>query len=168
MGLRPGQRPTQADEKRVLFSNYCPGKRRPPLCHFDRSVPGFPTSRSWQRPRVRFSSKGNRMILINATALYRKSGERSGEICGPFLEMFFDRAQRSGGTCDSAALPWECFSIELDTVDAEEPLRPAPPSSPEMKHARLLCPQRLKSIEFYRILQKTELQTWHPAQSGRG
>ena len=31
------------------------------------------------------------MILINATALDRKSGERSGEICGPFLEMFFDR-----------------------------------------------------------------------------
>jgi hypothetical protein len=27
--------------------------------------------------------------------------QRSGEICGPFLEMFFDRAKRSGGTCGS-------------------------------------------------------------------
>src|SRR5580658_8276258 len=26
-----GQRPTQGDEKRVLFSNYCCWKRRPPL-----------------------------------------------------------------------------------------------------------------------------------------
>src|ERR1700727_1559708 len=31
-----GQRPTQGDEKRVLFSNYCCWKRRPPLCHLDR------------------------------------------------------------------------------------------------------------------------------------
>ena len=27
----------------------------PPLCHLDRSVPGFSTSRCWQRTRVRFS-----------------------------------------------------------------------------------------------------------------
>src|SRR5580698_2316825 len=33
-----GLRPTQADEKRVLFSNYCCWKRRPPLCHLDRSA----------------------------------------------------------------------------------------------------------------------------------
>jgi hypothetical protein len=31
-------RPTQADEKRLLFRNYCPGKRCPPLCHLDRSA----------------------------------------------------------------------------------------------------------------------------------
>src|SRR3984957_20976825 len=30
-----GQRPTQGDEKRVLFSNYCCWKRRPPLCHLN-------------------------------------------------------------------------------------------------------------------------------------
>jgi hypothetical protein len=35
-----GQRPTQGDEKRVLFSNYCCWKRRPPLCHLDRSSEG--------------------------------------------------------------------------------------------------------------------------------
>jgi hypothetical protein len=50
-----GQWPTQDDEKQLLFSNYSPWKHRPPLCHLDRSAPGFPTSRYWQRPRVRFS-----------------------------------------------------------------------------------------------------------------
>ena len=30
-------------------------RNRPSLCHLDRSVPGFPTSRCWQGPRVRFS-----------------------------------------------------------------------------------------------------------------
>src|ERR1700735_4946590 len=28
----------QGEEKRVLFSNYCCWKRRPPLCHLDRSA----------------------------------------------------------------------------------------------------------------------------------
>jgi hypothetical protein len=37
-GAVMGQRPTQGDEKRVLFSNYCCWKRRPPLCHLDRSA----------------------------------------------------------------------------------------------------------------------------------
>jgi hypothetical protein len=35
-----GLRPTQGDEKRVLFSNYRRRKRRPPLCHLDRSSEG--------------------------------------------------------------------------------------------------------------------------------
>ncbi len=30
--------PTQGDEKRLLFSNDCRWKRRPPLCHLDRSA----------------------------------------------------------------------------------------------------------------------------------
>jgi hypothetical protein len=46
--------PTQGDEKRLLFSNDCRWRHRPPLCHLDRSVPGFPTSHCRQRPRVRF------------------------------------------------------------------------------------------------------------------
>ena len=29
---------SQGDEKRVLFSNYCCWKHRPPLCHLDRSA----------------------------------------------------------------------------------------------------------------------------------
>jgi hypothetical protein len=34
-----GLRPTQGDEKR-FSSNYCLWKRRPPLCHLDRSSEG--------------------------------------------------------------------------------------------------------------------------------
>jgi hypothetical protein len=30
--------PTRGDEKRLLFSNYSPSKRRPLLCHLDRSA----------------------------------------------------------------------------------------------------------------------------------
>jgi len=33
-----GQRAPQGDEKRLLFSNYCPSKHRPSLCHLDRSA----------------------------------------------------------------------------------------------------------------------------------
>ena len=50
--------PTQGDEKRLLFSNNCRWRHRPPLCHLDRSAA------QWRD--LRFS--------------------------GPFLEMFFDRA----------------------------------------------------------------------------
>ena len=35
-----GLRPTQGDEKRVLLSNYCCWKRRPPFCHLDRRSHG--------------------------------------------------------------------------------------------------------------------------------
>src|SRR6202046_4071133 len=37
-----GLRPTQGDEERVLFSNHCCWKRRPPLCHLDRRNHGPP------------------------------------------------------------------------------------------------------------------------------
>jgi hypothetical protein len=30
--------PPQGDEKRLLFSNYCPSKHRTSLCHLDRSA----------------------------------------------------------------------------------------------------------------------------------
>ncbi len=50
-----GPSATQGDEKPLLFSNYPFWKRHPPLCHLDRSEPGFPTSRCWRRPRVRLS-----------------------------------------------------------------------------------------------------------------
>ena len=62
-----GLRPTQGDEKRLLFSNYSLRKRPSPLCHLDRSAA------QWRD--LRFG--------------------------GSFLEMFFDRAKRSGGTCGS-------------------------------------------------------------------
>jgi hypothetical protein len=56
-----------------------PGKPPPSPCH---PGPGFPASRCWQGPRVRFSFKENRMQFIGATGIHRKSGgapeERSG------------------------------------------------------------------------------------------
>ena len=89
-----GLRPTQGDEKRLLFSNYLPWKHRPPICHLDRSAPGFPTSRCWQRPRVRLSVERAACRPSTPRVFIGNPGERSGEICGngPFLEMFFDRA----------------------------------------------------------------------------
>src|ERR1700729_527877 len=47
------QRPTQGDEKRVLFSNYCCWKRQPPLCHLDRSAA------QWRDLRCQRSFPGN-------------------------------------------------------------------------------------------------------------
>jgi hypothetical protein len=42
--ISPGEvmclRPTQGDEKWVLFGNHTEWKRRPPLCHLDRSSEG--------------------------------------------------------------------------------------------------------------------------------
>jgi hypothetical protein len=35
-----GFRPTQDDEKRLLFGRRFPRKHRPPLCHLDRSSEG--------------------------------------------------------------------------------------------------------------------------------
>jgi hypothetical protein len=70
-------------------------KRYPPLCHPDRSVPGFPATLHWTRPRVRLSVKERRMKSINATKFHRKSGggkSRDLQFRRPLLEMFFDRA----------------------------------------------------------------------------
>src|ERR1700744_6185104 len=50
-----GLRPTQGDEKRVLFSNHTQWKRRPPLCHLDRSSEGG----EWRDLRFQRSFPGN-------------------------------------------------------------------------------------------------------------
>ena len=55
-------------------------------CHPDRSVPGFPTSRCSNDCVCGFLQE-NRMMLINATGLNRKSGERSGGTCGFFPSL---------------------------------------------------------------------------------
>jgi hypothetical protein len=44
--------PTQGDEKRLLFSNYCPWKHCPPLCHLDRGS-------GVERSAVQRSFRGN-------------------------------------------------------------------------------------------------------------
>ena len=69
-----GLRPTQGDEKRLLFSNYS-----------SLEAPPSPLSSRPERTRISYfaaltratvavSRKGNRMNLINATTLNRKSG----------------------------------------------------------------------------------------------
>jgi hypothetical protein len=66
------------------------------------SRPGFPVTQHWTRPRVRLSLKERRMRSVNATKFHRKSGgakPRDLQLYGPFLEMFFDRVQRSGEIC---------------------------------------------------------------------
>ena len=115
-----GRGPAQGDQKR-LSSNYSRCKRRPPLCHLDRSsVPGFPTSRCSRRPRVRLSLK--RAACDQSTPLFSTGSpgeERSGEICGsgPFLEMSFGIA------------PWKPnqfeLRLELCITSTARPSRPS-------------------------------------------
>jgi hypothetical protein len=66
-----------------VISTGAPKERSGEICGFsglflemflDRSVPGFPASRCWRRPRVRLSVK-------RAACRPSKPGERSGEIC---------------------------------------------------------------------------------------
>src|SRR5580700_768861 len=40
----------------------------------DRSVPGFPATQLWTKPRARLSLKERRMRSANATKVHRKSG----------------------------------------------------------------------------------------------
>ena len=100
-----GLRPTQGNEKRLLFSNYSVWKPRPPLCHLDRSVPGFPTSLLLATTTSAALRIESRMQIINATDLDRKSGgtrisyftaASDDHVCGsPYREPHADR-QRHG------------------------------------------------------------------------
>ena len=83
---------------KVMKSTFCsattlPWKHRPPLCHLDRSAPGFPTSRCWLLPRVRLSLKRAACRSSKPRVSTGNPGsvvERS--LCGCFfLGMFFDR-----------------------------------------------------------------------------
>src|ERR1700721_3001800 len=109
-----GLRPAHGDEKR-LSSNYSRWKRRPPLCHLDRSSEGaewrdlrcqrsfpgnvFRPEKSWAKgpPKVMKNGSCSATTLNGSAALpfvISTGAQRSGEICGvggPFLEMFFDR-----------------------------------------------------------------------------
>src|ERR1700679_1849768 len=69
----------------------CKWKKCPPLCHPDRSVPGFPATMHWTGPRVRLSVRERRMKCTNATKVNRKSGVakwRDLQFSKPLLEMF--------------------------------------------------------------------------------
>jgi hypothetical protein len=87
-----GLRPTQGDEKRLLFSNYS-----------SLEAPPSPLSSRPERTRISYFAllatttcaalrRESRMQTLNATGLHRKSGGvqwRDLRFSGPFLEMFF-------------------------------------------------------------------------------
>jgi hypothetical protein len=70
-----GLRPTQGDEKRLLFSNYSPWKRHLSPCHPDRSAA------QWRD--LRFSGPSVEMFFDGA--------QRSGENCGFSLHSKLSR-----------------------------------------------------------------------------
>src|SRR5580693_1071590 len=109
--------------KRVLFSNYCCRKRRPPLCHLDRSAA------QWRDLRCRRSFLGNVFsteVMKNGSCsaatvagsaalpfVISTGAQRSGEICGvsgPFLGNVSTEVMKNGScsattVAGSAALP---------------------------------------------------------------
>jgi hypothetical protein len=90
-GVVMGLWPTQGDEKRLgpattlygtvalsfVIPSEAEGSAVPRTFRgyvFRQSVPGFPATLHWTRPRMRLSFKERRMMFANATKLYRKSG----------------------------------------------------------------------------------------------
>jgi hypothetical protein len=77
--------------------------------------------------------KENHMQLTEAATLVRKSGEAEGSaVRGPFVDMFFDRAQRSGAerSLRVDASSRKCFSTER-----------VPCQTPKCPLVRKHCPQ---------------------------
>jgi hypothetical protein len=77
---------------RVVSSNRSLSMRRPPLCHPERTRISY-----YAAPKMTsFAAfiKESRMSFAEPTGLNRKSGAAEGSAVprGPFLEMFFDRA----------------------------------------------------------------------------
>src|SRR5882757_3358189 len=88
-----GQRPTYEDENGFYSATLSPRKRCPPLCHLDRSAPGFPASLPWTGPRVRLSLRKGAYCSPAQPTSTGNPGERSGEISVlmPLLGNVFDR-----------------------------------------------------------------------------
>src|SRR5882757_10668262 len=80
---------------RPKASNRFLSKRTPPLCHLDRSAPGFPASLPWTRPRVRLSLRKGAYCSPAQPTSTGNPGERSGEISVwmPFLGNVFRRSE---------------------------------------------------------------------------
>jgi hypothetical protein len=68
------------DEKRLLSSNFSFWRRPSTVCHLDRSVPGFPTSRCPRRPSVRLSVRRAACRPSTPRVFTGNPWERSGEI----------------------------------------------------------------------------------------
>ena len=97
-----GLRPAQGDEKRVLFSNYTQWKRRPPLCHLDRSSEGA----EWRDLRFQRSFPGNVFRPEESRAFGPPKAMKSGSCSAPTLNgsaalpfVISTGAQRSGEIC---------------------------------------------------------------------
>jgi hypothetical protein len=84
----PGRVVAEQEQFLSIFSLW---ERPSLLCHLDRSVPGFPTSRCSQRPRVRLSVKRAACRASKPRVSTGNPGERSGEISVwmPFLGNVF-------------------------------------------------------------------------------
>src|SRR5580698_1976958 len=101
-----GLRPTQGDEKRVQFRNHTQWKRRPPLCHLDRSSEGA----QWRDLRCQRSFPGNvfrqgdekRVVFSNYCLLEAPPSPLSSR-----PELRRSVVERSAV---SAVLSWKCFS----------------------------------------------------------
>jgi hypothetical protein len=111
-GPTAGLRPTQGDEKSLrpattLYRTVAPSFVIPSEAEgsavprtfrghvFRQSVPGFPASLHWTRPRMRLSLKGRRIMFDNASNYYIKSGV----------------AERRDLCVDASS--WRCFSTEV-------------------------------------------------------
>ena len=107
-----GLRPTQGDEKRALFSNYCCWKRRPPLCHLDRRNHGssthprgmknvFPRNYpSLEAPPSPLSSRPDKSWAVGPPKVMKNAFPATtvaGSAALPFV--ISTEAQRSGEIC---------------------------------------------------------------------
>src|SRR5580698_730289 len=124
-------RPTQGDEKRVLFSNYCRWKRRPPLCHLDRSAA------QWRDLRSQRSFPGNVFRPEKSWAKGPPQAMKAGPVQQLLsleapLSPLSSRPERSvvERSAVSAVLPWECFSTAIKTASVRPPHSPEAPPSP--------------------------------------
>jgi hypothetical protein len=107
-----GLRPTQGDEKRLLFSNYSPWKRRPPLCHLDRSAAEWRDLRFDGPFLGMFFDRGimglrptqvdEKRFLFSNFSLWKR--------CPPLCHLDRSAAERRDLCVD--ALSWKCFSTE--------------------------------------------------------
>jgi hypothetical protein len=97
-----GPRPTESNENRLMASyDESQWERKPPLCHLDRSGPGFPTSLLLITATYATLSKERRTSLTDETAHNRKSGGaewRDLQFCPTLADDFRETEVEGDGT----------------------------------------------------------------------
>jgi hypothetical protein len=113
-----GLRPAQGDEKYLLFGNYTRWKRRPPLCHLDRSAA------EWRDLRCQRSFPGNVFRPDESRAFGPAQGDEKRVLFSNYRRRkrrpplcHLDRAQRSGEICGVSGPSLGMFSIERSAVE---------------------------------------------------